>query len=287
VKDGFPDRRIYFLRTTAMTIAAARKNRLPVNEEMVQEQLTTLRSYFDSWRERVLQGVPIAGDADTISYLLTGAAAENYPSDESTDALARYLKNRQSRPDGRWRARDQRPPLTTSDIEVTARSMRAIQVYAPKSRRPEYDKAVRLAVNWLAKAQPRATEDRAFQLLGLIWGQAKPDVIRKAARALLGEQRPDGGWAQIPSLSSDAYATGEALVALKESGTLSVSDPVYQRGIRFLLNTQLEDGSWYVKSRVIPVMPYFESDFPHGIDQFISAAATNWAAMALAPGANR
>lgn len=28
---------------------------------------------------------------------------------------------------------------------------------------------------------------------------------------------------------------------------------------------------------------YFESGFPHGQDQWISAAATNWAAMALAP----
>jgi hypothetical protein len=33
---------------------------------------------------------------------------------------------------------------------------------------------------------------------------------------------------------------------------------------------------------VIPVMPYFDADFPHGTDQFISTAATNWAAMALA-----
>ena len=102
---------------------------------------------------------------------------------------------------------------------------------------------------------------------------------------LLSEQRPDGGWAQIPSLASDAYATGEALVALRDSGALAVGDPGYQRGIRFLLNTQFEDGSWYVKSRVIPIMPYFDSDFPHGADQFISAAATNWAAMALAPAA--
>jgi hypothetical protein len=56
---------------------------------------------------------------------------------------------------------------------------------------------------------------------------------------------------------------------------------VYQRGVRFLLNTQLEDGSWYVRSRAIPIQPYFDSEFPHGKDQFISAAATNWATMAL------
>jgi hypothetical protein len=103
----------------------------------------------------------------------------------------------------------------------------------------------------------------------------------------LKEQRADNGWAQIPSLASDAYATGQALYALTESGILRIQDDAYQRGIRFLLNTQLADGSWYVKSRVIPIMPYFESDFPHGSDQFISAAATNWAAMALAPAAAR
>jgi len=271
---------------TAMTIGAARKNRLTVNEEIVRLQQRRIGSYLDSWRERVLQGVPIAGDADTISYLLTGLAAENYPPDESTDALARYLKNRQS-PDGLWKARDHRPPLTTSDIEITARSMRAIQVYAPKSRQEEYEKAVRLAAGWLTTTQPQATEDRAFQLLGLIWGRGRTEFIRKGARALLDQQRPDGGWAQVPSLASDPYATGETLVALKESGTVSVTDSAYRRGIRFLLNTQLEDGSWYVKSRVIPIMPYFESDFPHGVDQFISAAATNWAAMALAPAAHQ
>jgi hypothetical protein len=38
-----------------------------------------------------------------------------------------------------------------------------------------------------------------------------------------------------------------------------------------------------VKGRSIPFQPYFESGFPYGHDQWISAAATNWATMALAP----
>ena len=131
------------------------------------------------------------------------------------------------------------------------------------------------------------TDERALQLLGLTWAGVKPghDVMRKRARELLAEQRSDGGWAQLPSLTSDAYATGQALVALKEAGALRVSDAAYTRGVQFLLNTQLEDGSWYVKSRAIAFQPYFESDFPHGADQWISVAATNWAAMALAPAA--
>jgi hypothetical protein len=49
-----------------------------------------------------------------------------------------------------------------------------------------------------------------------------------------------------------------------------------------LLKTQLEDGSWFVKSRSIPFQPFFESGFPHGHDQWISVAASNWATMALA-----
>jgi Prenyltransferase and squalene oxidase repeat len=165
--------------------------------------------------------------------------------------------------------------------------MRAIQVYAPKTQRAEYEKAVQLASGWLVKAEPKSNEDRAFQLLGLKWSKAGKEIIRKAAAELLATQRADGGWGQLPSMASDAYATGQTLVALHESGALAVIDTAYQCGIRFLLNTQLEDGSWYVKSRSHPFQPYFESGFPHGHDQWISAAATNWAVMALAPAAAR
>ncbi len=271
---------------TAMALATAQKDGVPINDETARRQLKTIASNIDSWRERALQGIPIPGDADTISYILVGMAAENYPPDPATDALARFLKNRQS-PDGRWWVLAHRPPLESSEIEVTAASMRAIQIYAPRAQQPEYEKAVRLAAGWLMKAQPRTTEDRAFRLLGLGWARGSKATIRKAASGLLAEQRPDGGWAQLPSLKSDAYATGEALVALKETGVLAVTNSAYKRGTQFLLNTQLEDGSWYVKSRSIPFMPFFESDFPHGHDQFISAAATNWATMALALAARR
>jgi hypothetical protein len=46
--------------------------------------------------------------------------------------------------------------------------------------------------------------------------------------------------------------------------------------------TQREDSSWYVKSRSRPFQTYFESGFPHGSDQFISAAASGWAVAGLA-----
>jgi squalene cyclase len=197
--------------------------------------------------------------------------------------MAHFLK-RQQAADGHWLILAHRPPLESNDIEVTAASMRAIQLYAPKAGRAEYERAVRRAAAWLAKAPATVTEERAFQLLGLGWAGGNKPLIQTAGRALVAEQRPDGGWSQLASLSSDAYATGQALVALVESGAIAVTDPAYKRGVQFLMSTQFADGSWFVQSRAIPLQPHFESGFPYGRDQFISAAGTNWAAMALSLG---
>src|SRR5262249_15771206 len=103
-----------------------------------------------------------------------------------------------------------------------------------------------------------------------------------AVRDLVQSQREDGGWAQTETMASDAYATGTALVALRRAGGLPTTDPVYQRGVAFLLQHQQEDGSWFVHSRSKPFQTYYESGFPHEKDQFISMAASGWATTALA-----
>ncbi|HXF39825.1 MAG TPA: ankyrin repeat domain-containing protein [Blastocatellia bacterium] len=272
---------------TAMTIAAVRKSGLSCDEQLAGNQVKRIAAYIESWRERALQGIGIPGDSDTVSYILQGLAAANHPADEATDAMARFVKGQQY-PDGGWRIFAHRPPIESSDIEVTAVSMRALQLYAPKAHRAEYQAAVKRATDWLMKARPQTTEDRAFQLFGLRWAGviSKQLIVRKGVRGLLAMQRPDGGWSQIASLASDAYATGQALVALREAG-LPATDPVYKRGIAFLLKTQLGDGSWFVKSRAIPFQPFFESGFPHGHDQWVSMAASNWATTALALSVSR
>src|SRR5207253_10802046 len=121
------------------------------------------------------------GDADTISFILLGLAAENYAPDAATDAMAYFLKNQQL-PDGRWLPLAHRPPIEISEIQVTAISLRALQVYGIKAQRQAYDKAIQSAAGYLAKAEPRDTQDRAFRLLGLSWSGARKDVIQTAAR---------------------------------------------------------------------------------------------------------
>ena len=72
------------------------------------------------------------------------------------------------------------------------------------------------------------------------------------------------------------------MVALRESGALAPGSAAYRRGVEFLLRTQIEDGTWIVETRAVPIQAYFESGFPYGVNQWISAAATAWAATALA-----
>ena len=107
------------------------------------------------------------------------------------------------------------------------------------------------------------------------------DVVAIAAQALISRQRPDGGWSQLDDHDSDAYATATALVSLQRTKSVMPTDACYQRGVDFLLNAQLEDGSWHVVSRSKPFQTYFETGFPHGKDQFISTAASAWATLAL------
>ena len=264
----------------SLAVAAASRSGYGIDEALVREQKQIIAAYLESWRERTLQNIPIAGGVDTIGYLMLGVRAADQPPDAATDAQAIWLKRRQM-PDGSWPVQTIRPPIESNDIEVTAVAMRALQMYAPKPYRREYVEAVERARNWLAQAKAETTEEQAFRVLGLSWAQAGRSLVDGAARELLAAQRGDGGWAQVQTMTSDAYATGEALVALDEVG-FGMSDAAFRRGAEFLLRTQLEDGSWYVQSRAEPIQAYFESGFPHRADQWISAAATAWATTALA-----
>lgn len=136
------------------------------------------------------------------------------------------------------------------------------------------------ARQFLLAASPENTQDEVFRVLGLLWsGAPRGEVVRAKAR-VLALQRADGGWAQWETMTSDAYATGQALYALRTAG-IGVTDDPYRRGAQYLLGTQLEDGTWHVRTRAFGFQPYFETGFPHGRDQFISTAATAWATIAL------
>jgi len=110
---------------------------------------------------------------------------------------------------------------------------------------------------------------------GINWGRRESREIRKTASQLLALQRSDGGWDTRPNWLPDACATGQALMALRQSAIMALDNAQYQRGLQHSFNHRLEDGSWMGRTRSPSFQPYFDSDFPHGHDQFIPAAATN------------
>jgi len=152
--------------------------------------------------------------------------------------------------------------------------------YAPEGRRGDLREHVGRAVQYVRSAPVGDTQEQVFKLLGLSWGHVTHAEVTAQLERLLALQRADGGWSQLPTMESDAYATGQALYALHEAGVAS-SSTTYRRGVIYLRRTQGEDGTWFVRSRAFAFQPFFDAGFPHGRDQFISAAATAWAAIAL------
>lgn len=231
--------------------------------------------------ERLMDLNTIGVSGIGLSWQLFDLGMNHVPRDTYTDAVVHYLKAMQT-PAGNWNAfQSRRPPMNSGDSQAAALAIFAIKHYGRPEDKNENAKLIARAAAWLEASRPTATQDRAFRLMGLGWAEAKPSLITAAAKELAATQRDDGGWSQIASMGSDAYATGEALFALHTSGEMPTSDPVYQRGVKYLLRTQAPDGSWHVKSRSIWLQPYFESGFPYGNDQWISGAGTAWATMAL------
>ena len=255
-------------------VALARERNIPAPKELTQIPLELL----ERSAERTMNMA--AFSPNSVGYEMFGFAATRRPADEYTDSLVHYLKLHQS-PEGHWATTGNRPPLTYDAYITTAMVIKALQHYSPPTEKADTKERLARAAAWIEYAEPVTTQERAFHLLGLNWAGGDEGVITKSADRLAKTQRDDGGWSQLPTMGSDAYATGEALYALHLAGKMKIDHDVYQKGMRYLLRTQAPDGSWHVKTRSFPVQPYFESGFPYGPDQWISAAGTSWASMAL------
>jgi hypothetical protein len=224
----------------------------------------------------------LGGETDTTGWAFFAIEVAGKKPDATTAAMVEYTLQRDKTLDHWSRWGPARPPAEKSIFMATALSIRGLQEYGLPEHREWIAQRVAAAREWLVKTPASDNEDRVYRLIGLKAAGAPADVIRKAADELAATQRPDGGWGQTDTMEGDAYATGSALVALQMGAAMPVSDPVYCRGLAYLLRTQREDGTWLVRSRSPSVQPYYESGFPHGKNQFISCAATGWAVTALA-----
>jgi ankyrin repeat protein len=261
-------------------VLAARDRGFTIDQQLLDAQIEHMT--FVKRETALMDDAGINPQIGQAYLLLAGAAAGKPVRREVGEARAQLLAGRQG-VDGRWRSESHRPPLEDSDFTATALCIRTLQLFGPPSRAAEFRERINRARAWLDSARPRSTEERVMQLLGLTWAAAPRARISALSLALARRQQPDGGWAQIPGRPSDAYATGSVLFTLQQIGALGARDKAFRDGIAFLLNTQLPDGTWHQQTRRRgPGLPYFETGFPHGEDQFISYAGTAWATIAIA-----
>ncbi|MBX7134934.1 MAG: ankyrin repeat domain-containing protein [Fimbriimonadaceae bacterium] len=214
------------------------------------------------------------------SWILAGQVASGEPATKATESMTMIL-GKQQKSEGCWTFSLPRVPMQSSIFTMTAYSIQALNAYGDQSKKAEVQAQIQKAKDWLLNATPKTSEDRAFRLLGLKWAGASDKELSDAIAAIRADQRPDGGWSQLPNMQSDAYATGQALYALHIGGGVSTKDALYQRGTQYLLRTQYSDGSWFVNKRAIPANNYFDAGFPHGESQYSSFNGTCWATLAL------
>ena len=265
---------------TAVSLSLAKEKGFAVNDTSLNEIFDSIQQVIGHRKEVLAQNDDPVAIIMSSGYQLWALWANQYKSNKLIGMLVKNLMQRQTS-EGCWVSPNPRPPLEYYAFSATALMVASIQYYSPASLKQEAAQRIEKARSWMMRTVPETNEERVFQILGLKWIKGDKNFIQEQAKKLLATQHEDGGWSQLANLETDSYATGQALYALYESGQVKADDAAFQKGITFLLKTQHEDGSLKVKSRSIPFVPFVFNGFPHEKDQFISAAGTNWATMAL------
>jgi hypothetical protein len=261
--------------------AAARQKGIPIDDQLLGTTLKQVLASFKPIAKQAMQGEQPSDGTLHVGYVMTALAAQGYPADDMTASLSHLVMSLQ-RPNGSWLTEGvSRPPIEDSDVSTTAMAVRALTLYPPPGRAKLTHEVLVKARNWLVSVTANSAEERNMRLMGLVWTKAPSHTIRLAMEEIVRRQKPDGGWSQLDSLTTDAYATGMSLYALHEAG-ISVTNVVYSSGTAYLLRNQYADGSWLVRSRAYPVQQYFDTGFPFDEHQWISAAGSSWASLAIA-----
>ncbi len=230
---------------------------------------------------KVIPAVDIGDFPIGAAYLFGSLVAVGVPPNPGMAEAAQFLATLQY-PDGSWKHGFERGHMQISYVTTTALVLQLLRTYgSEEQKKGSFEKARQ----FLSAASAKDAPELASRALGLKWAGATAEQVDKAVKELQSAQKADGGWSSSPSGRSDAYATGLALCALHQAGGVKAADPIYLRGIRYLVRTQDEDGSWYVMTKAMLANNYFDSGFPHGQSQYASFAATAWATMALMPAA--
>jgi hypothetical protein len=171
-------------------------------------------------------------------------------SDPSVIKAVDYLLKSQAA-DGAIPEPSREPPILQGQFMMTSNALVAMKWAAAHSQDPRYGQAAERAIAWIASNEPETTQDKVFKSVALMhYGTPEHKRIAwSVVEALVAAQQPDGGWKEVAATDgSNAFATGQVLYAFKQAG-VSISAPVFKRGVDFLLRGQVNEptpanGSW-------------------------------------------
>jgi squalene-hopene/tetraprenyl-beta-curcumene cyclase len=178
--------------------------------------------------------------------------------------------------DGSWKRVNEARPILSSPDTLTMLVLLVLSAPDAPDMGNEGKTAQQRALQFLQTARPD-DELQPTVLRLILWRRlGRPDSEWKPLdEQLRSVQNEDGGWSQIKSAKSDAYATGQALYALAEAGATK-NDAAIRRAQSFLEKSQRPDGAWAMTSRAIMGNGKVATKF-----EPITHAASAWAVMGL------
>jgi hypothetical protein len=174
-------------------------------------------------------------------------------------------------PDGSWTVNANGvlgSPVTYGRYLATATALRTLRAAGSREFQPQIAKAEA----WLIKQKPKATVDVAGTLLGLEHVNNAPaqeqrdELIKLLATA----QDESGGWGPYVNAAPEPFDTAIAVLALSHQKANAARNRSIARGRQFLIDVQLDDGSWPETTRPANAVSYAQR-----------ISTTAWVALAL------
>ncbi|MAD80414.1 MAG: hypothetical protein CMJ50_06170 [Planctomycetaceae bacterium] len=196
----------------------------------------------------------------------TDAVDEKAPLLQAAKTVAEY-----QHADGSWRIVADGTvgsPITYGTFLATAISLRVLTSADRKRFKPHIEKAD----SWLRTHRPKTVLDAAATLIGL--GTSKDHAAVRQRRLCVGliqeAQDRSGGWGPFVISAPEPFDTAVVLLGLSQLGDDAKRRQMIQRGHRYLMEGQFDDGSWPETTRPANAESYAQR-----------IATTGWATLAL------
>jgi squalene-hopene/tetraprenyl-beta-curcumene cyclase len=272
----------------------ARDHGYPIDDKALDNVMTW--ALAEKNHEQVFPGLPLDkkhSETDSLGPLLMALAvgASDHRTAAHESARQRLITHAVApqAADGSWNPNgaNGRPPVHSTPDVQTGLMFLAMSDPASGDVDALWQSQRASAIDWLSRNGPADTlQGRIVRLLvnrrlGKPAAESAPLV-----EWVLAHQNGDGGWSQTSKMKSDAFATGLVLYALsveRTSGAAAYTKGAADRATKYLLESQLADGSWPMTSRrAEPTGPGPAKDLGP-----IKYVGTAWATIGLARTAPR